>query len=354
MNGNAGTRLTAEMSFADNSFTFTDESFNPYTYKGKDPFTGTYYEPEFEYKVPTGIANLPNGGLVSQRTMGYSASVPNEANMPDRVHEQHLEVFNPFFESEGFIVESRTSYGTNYDGHTYFLGGVDMKLYRVPENGGAKEKIINKPQIAYWVDETGIYYGDDSKIVRRLHGESSGETIVRQGVATGSNLSRMIRYGDNLYFVSAKDRCIYAVPYEGGDAIKLTNEPVRCLTIAQLGNDEIIIYNTYDKNRESEFLRAIDLQGNSVSALDSIQTINTHYFNYAHGYLYYCKKSEDCALYRLNLNNLSENQRIANILASRIFLFDDYVVTTDDSKYFCVMRPDGSEFKTIYAPYPTD
>ena len=351
-NGNAGTRLSAELSFADNSFELRDDSFDPYTYEGTDPFTGEYYAPEYEAKVPAGIANLPNGGLVSQRQAGYSASVPNEAHMPDRIHEQHLEIFNPFFESEGFIVESRTSYGSNYDGYTYFFGGTDMKLYRVPEEGGAKEKIINKALRAYWVDETGLYYADQDKIIRRPHGESSGTTIVRHGVASGSNLSRMIRYGEYLYFISAKDRCLYAVPYQGGDLVKLTEESARCFTIAQIGNREIIIYNTYDKARESEYLRAIDLGGNRVSELDELRTINTHYFNYAHGYLYYCKKSENCALYRVNLNRLTENERIANICASRIFLFDDFVVTTDDSKYYCVMRPDGSEFKTIYAPYP--
>lgn len=353
-NGNAGTRLSAELSFEDNSFELTDESFDPYTYKGTDPFTGEYYEPEYELKVATGIANLPNGGLVSQRSTGYTASVPNEANMPDRVHEQQLEIFNPFFESEDFIVESRTSYGCNYDGYTYFLGGVDMKLYRVPEDGGEKKKLVDRALRAYWVDETGIYYADEDKIVRRLHGESSGTTLVRHGVASGSNLSRMIRYGEYLYFISAKDRCLYAIPYEGGALVKLTEESARCLTIAQLGNNEIIIYNTYDKNRDFEYLRAIDLMGERISELDSLRTINTHYFNYAHGYLYYCQKSEGCALYRINLNNLSQNERIASICASRIFLFDDFVVTTDDSKYYCVMRPDGSEFKTIYAPYPRD
>ena len=31
-----------------------------------------------------------------------------------------------------------------------------------------------------------------------------------------------------------------------------------------------------------------------------------------------------------------------------LFLFDDSTVTTDDSKYYCVMRSDGTELKAIY------
>lgn len=353
-NGDAGTRLSAQFSFVDGTFDLEDQSFDPYTYHGNDPFTGKYYAPRYELKVASGIANLPNGGLVSQRSNGYSASVPNEANMPDRVHEQHLEIFNPFFETEGFIVQSRTAYNTNYDGYTYFFGGGDMKLYRIAENGGEKESVINKKLIAYWVDDTGIYYGDSNSIIRREHGQSIGKTIVRHGVASGSNLSRMIRFGEELYFISAKDRCIYAVPYIGGEPRKITNEAARCLSLAQRGNDVILIYNTYDKSRTVQYLRAIDLNGEPVEELDTLRGINSLYFNYAHGYLYYSDKDDGQALYRMDLNNPREIDKLADICSSRIFVFDDYIVTTNDSKYFCVMRPDGSEFKTIYAPYATD
>lgn len=353
-NGNAGTRLLAQFSFAEETFELDDQSFDPYTYHGNDPFTGEYYEPRYELKVPAGVANLPNGGLVSQRTNGYTASVPNEAYMPDRVHEQELEIFNPFFESEGFIIENRTSYNTTHDGYTYFFGGVNMKLYRVAEDGGEKELVVDKKLTAYWVDETGIYYGNDSSIIRREHGQNSGKAIVRHGVASGGNLSRMIRFGEELYFISAKDRCIYAVPYTGGEPRKITNEKARCLSFAQHGNDVILIYNTYDKSKTVEYLRAVDLNGKPIAALDGLRGINCHYFNYAHGYLYFCDKDEGCALYRVDLNNPREIDRLANIHATRIFAFDDYIVTTNDSRYFCVMRPDGSEFRTIYAPYIMD
>lgn len=353
-NGNRGTRLSADLSFENGSFELHDHSFDPHTFKGLDPFTGEPCEPLYEYKVSAGIANLPNGGLVSQRVGGYSASVPNEANKPDRVNEQSLEVFNPFFESEGFIVESRTSYNTNYNHYTYYLGGNDSKLYRVPEAGGKKEKVVDKKIVAYWVDETGIYYSDGKKIKRLIHGERKATDLVNHGVADGGGLSRMIRFGDYLYYIDKSERCIWAVPYIGGEPQKLTEEAARCLTLAQLGNDVVLIYNTYDKGKISEYLRVIYLDGESVHALEALETINTHYFNFANGFLYYCKKDENCALYRINLNDPIQDEKIANIHASRIFLFDDYVVTTDNSQHFCVMRPDGSEFRTIYAPYLQD
>jgi len=353
-NGNEGTRILADLSFDDSSFTLQYLSFDPYTYVGPDPFTGEPFAPAFERKVMPGIANLPNGGLVSQRANGYSASVPNEANREKRVNEQQLEIFNPFFESEGFIVESRTSYGIHHDGYTYFLGGIDMKLYRVPAAGGKRETIVNKKLVAYWVDETGIYYSDGNSIARLEHSGGKATTLVKHKIPNEGNLSRMIRYGDFLYYINKGDgRTIYAIPYGGGQAQKITNEAARCLSIAQVGNKVVIIYNTYDSKKNSEFLRAVDLDGNEVPELQDLRTINTHYFNYANGYLYYCMKNEDCALYRINLNNTHQNEVIARIHATRIFLFDDFVVTTDNSKYFCVMRPDGSEFKTIYAPYPS-
>ena len=288
------------------------------------------------------VGNLVNGGQVTTDGEFFYA-----VELVGRKYE--IICFDRSLNRRYTLSTTNSSFLHYYDGFVYFVrdssdAKIHHRLFRIAATAGEPEQVSSDKVFCYYVDETGLYYALEGRsgIYRSDYDGSNPQVIANAQVNHQNGVSRLAVYDDKLYFIDNKDMRVYRVSLEGGEIEPVTQSGARSFTFAEVENIPHLLY--IDSIRGSERLYALSLVDGRLEDF----RLSCRYYNYLDGWLYYGDNAQNGALYRMDMRDPSRpRQHLANIKSVRIYVFQNWIFASDDSKAIYAFHPDGSDRRKL-------